>query len=444
MPRKNLLEDGFAITPGTTALFTITSDPKNPDATKLTSAAPKETTSTLWSAWGDDNLFPQNVLADLEGNSIALRALEKRRNIHFGRGVAAYRKVKAADGSETREIITDGPVKDFFRQNQVNLQLIDLIGSLEIFANGWIEFIQNKAKTQINKMNVLDPAYCRHSMMDPKILRIEKTYYSANWPLPGDEYLSEIPTFNPSKYVPGKAYPDSKFTYPVFYRSFNKSYYSLSIWNGVRKSGWLGIANKVPALKSAIMANQMTIKYHVEIPEQYFKKRYPSPDFTKDQVEAAVQRKIDELNDFLTNVENSGKSLVTFTYYNEVLQKEYPGWKINVIDNKLKDDAYLPDSQAANSEILFAIGVDPSLIGASSVPGGKMAGAGSGSDKREAFWALNAECGPYREVTLQPLYFIRDFNKWGDDIEFDYVVVDTSQTQDQHPTKTEKRIDTNA
>ena len=60
-----------------------------------------------------------------------------------------------------------------------------------------------------------------------------------------------------------------------------------------------------------------------------------------------------------------------------------------------------------------------------------MAPAGIGSDKREAFWALNAECGPYREVTLQPLYFIRDFNRWGDDIEFDYVVVDTSQTQDR-------------
>ena len=124
-------------------------------------------------------------------------------------------------------------------------------------------------------MNVLDPAYCRHSMMDPKILRIEKTYYSANWPLPADEYLSVIPTFNPSKYMPGKPYPDNKFTYPVFYRSFNKSYYSLSIWNGVRKSGWMAIANKVPALKKAIMENQMTIKYHVEIPEHYFKKRYP-------------------------------------------------------------------------------------------------------------------------------------------------------------------------
>ncbi len=441
---RRLLDDGFAITPGKTALITIRKDPSNPDGAKDTQAIPKSTATRDWSVWGDDNLFPQNVLADLEGNSIGLRALEKRRNVHFGRGIVAYRNVKSADGTMTKEIVTDGPVKEFFRLNQINLQWIDLIGGLEIFANGWIEFILNKAKTQINRCSILDPAYCRHSMMDLKVLRIEKTFYSANWPLPSEEYLTAIPTFNPAKYEPGKPYPDSKFTYPVFYRSFNKSYYSLSIWNGVRQSGWMAIANKVPALKKAIMENQMTIKYHVEIPDHYFAKRYPISDYTKEQRETEIQRKIEELNDFLTNVENSGKSLVTFSYYNEQLQKEFPGWQIHVIDNKLKDDAYLPDSQAANSEILFAIGVDPSLIGASSVPGGKMASSGSGSDKREAFWSLNAECGPYREITLQPLYFIRDFNRWGDDIEFDYLVVDTSQTQDQHPTKTEKRIDTNA
>lgn len=444
MSGSKLLEDGFTITPGRTALVTLVRDPKNPDASDPSGAKPKETGSSEWSLWGDDNLFPQNVLTDLEANSIALRALEKRRNVHFGRGIAAYRNVKGAEGEVTREIITEGPVREFFRSNQINLQWIDLIGSLELFANGWVEFILNKEKKQINRVNILDSAYCRHSKMDPKNFRIAKTFYSADWPNPSSDYFSVIPTFDPRKYEKGKAYPDGKFTYPVFYRSFNKSYYHLAIWNGVRKSGWMSIANKVPALKKAIMENQMTIKYHVEIPELYFRKRYPDADYTREQREGLIQRKIEELNDFLTNVENSGKSLVTFSFYNETLQKEFPGWKITVIDNKLKDDAYLPDSQAANSEILFAIGVDPSLIGASHVPGGKMASSGSGSDKREAFWALNAECGPYREVTLQPLYFIRDFNGWGDDIEFDYVVVDTSQTQDQHPTKTEKRIDSNS
>lgn len=54
---------------------------------------------------------------------------------------------------------------------------------------------------------------------------------------------------------------------------------------------------------------------------------------------------------------------------------------------------------------------------------------------------LNAEMGPYRAISLEPLYFIRDFNRWDQKIKFDYMVVDTSQTQDKHPKKKEKRID---
>ena len=123
-------------------------------------------------------------------------------------------------------------------------------------------------------------------------------------------------------------------------------------------------------------------------------------------------------------------------------KQEYPGWKINVIDNKLKDDAYLPDSQAANSEILFSMGVDPALLGAG-IPGGKL-GAGSGSDKREAYWMLNANMGIDRSVSLSLLEFIRDFNNWDPNIRFDHVVVDTSQAMNEHPTKTEQRIDNNS
>jgi hypothetical protein len=145
------------------------------------------------------------------------------------------------------------------------------------------------------------------------------------------------------------------------------------------------------------------------------------------------------MNSFLTDVENSGKSFISYAFYSKVKQDYLTGWKIEVIQNKLDNSAYLPDSQAANSEILFAIGVDPCLIGAGN-PGGKL-GAGSGSDKREAYWMLNADMGTDRSVSLSPLYFIRDFNKWDPTIQFDYVTVDTSQTQDQHPTKTAKRID---
>jgi len=443
MKNKVIIHNDFALLPGAKAIATTKG---SDDAAKTIPVIPKESSSDPWSPWGDDNLFPQNVLTDLEKNSIALRALEKRKTVHFGRGILPYREIPnpADTQNPTRERVTDPDVMEFFKLNRLNLQWIDLIGSLEIFANGWLECILNKGKDRINKVYVKDPAYSRNGKMDPKSPRIPFLFYSAQWadgnPNEDDGSLVKIPMFHPDKYD-GSKYKDPKFAYPVFYRSFNKSYYHLSVWNGLRTGGWMAIANMVPELKKAIMKNQMTIKYHIEIPDDYFSNRYPSPDFTKEEREAKKLSVLEEMNSFLSDVENSGKSFLTFTFYNKFKQEYISGWKINVIDNKLKDDAYLPDSQAANSEILFSLGVDPCLIGAG-IPGGKL-GAGSGSDKREAFWMLNAEMGVYRQISLEPLYFIRDFNGWSEDIQFDYVTVDTSQTQDQHPTKTTKRIDQN-
>jgi hypothetical protein len=433
MKGKTIINDSFILIPKLGAVVTYG---KNTDASKNTISVPKDSTTGKWSNWGDDNLFPQNVLTDLEKNSIALRALEKRKNVHFGRGILPYKDI---DGEKV--FIKDIEVVDFFKINKINYNWPFLIGSLETFANAWTEMILNKEKTKINKIYIKDPAYCRWEKMDSNG-RINNAFYSADWSNGSVERIP-IPNYDPIKIKSNNTYADGNFVYPVFYRSFNKSYYHLAVWNGVRENSWMQIANNVPALKLAIMKNQMTIKYHIEIPNDYFTSRFPTPNYTKEQQEAERQKKIDELNDFLTNVENSGKAFVSFSFFDKNFKTEFPGWKINVIDNKLKDDAYLPDSQAANSEILFALGVDPTLIGGSGIPGGNKIGAGSGSDKREAFWQLNAEMGTYRAVSLEPLYFIRDFNGWDPEIQFDYLVVDTSQTQADHPTKINQNVDPN-
>lgn len=405
------------------------------DATKPAKVKP-ENTNPDYSPWGDDNLYPQNVMEDLEENSIALRVLSVRSATHFGRGIIAY--IENEEGK--KQIIKSGPVFDFFKRNMINARWPKHILALETFANSFPELIMNKNGDKINTINILDPVFCRYEKMDEKTLRINKLFYSAKWPSPTEEYLQTISLYDPDKFDSGK-YKDPKFIYPIFYESLGTTYYHKAVWHGVRNSGWLEIANKVPQLKKYIMKNQMIIKYHVEIPDEYFTKRWPPDKFSKEEIEAKRKSKIEELNSFLTDVENSGKSIVTFKFYDSVLKQEYPGWTINTIDNKLKDDAYLPDSQAANSEILFSMGVDPTLLGAG-IPGGKL-GAGSGSDKREAYWMLNANMGISRVKSLEVLYFIRDFNKWPDNVQFDYEVVDTSQTQDEHPTKTEKRIDQN-
>jgi hypothetical protein len=436
--RNVIIDHNYAILPGAKAFVSPLAT--GPDSSKQKLVAPYDTSPAEWSNWGDNNLFPQTVLAEIDKNSVALRALDKRKRVHFGRGIIAYRETKGPTGEVIKEPVTDTEVTEFFRVNQINLIWPDMIMGLETFANSWLEFITNKTKDKINRVFVKDPCYCRLSKMDSSF-KIPYLFYSAQWennPSFDNVLVARMPLYDSSKYD-GIKYPDGQFAYHVFYRSFNKSYYHLPLWNSVRLNKWMTIANSVPLLKAAIMANQMTIKYHIQIPDDYFTTRYPSPDFTKAQREAKRTEVLEEMNDFLSKVENSGKSFVSYAFYNKVKQDYLNGWKIEVIANPLNNTAYLPDSQAANSEILFSIGVDPCLIGAGN-PGSAI-GAGSGSDKREAYWMLNADMGTDRSVSLAPLYFIRDFNKWDPTIQFDYVTVDTSQTQDQRPTKTAKRID---
>ena len=435
---KIFIAGDYAILPGAKAIVTPSSG--NADSGKEKAMAPYDLSPAAWSYWGDSNLFPQEVLTDLGKNTVAQRAIDMRKRVHYGRGIVAYRDKIDSLGVSTREIVTDSEIIEFFRINQINLVWVDLINGLETFANSWIEFIQNKARTKINRVFVKDPAYCRVSKMNDNN-KITDMYYSARWEMyPANDgiVMGSLPMFDPSRYT-GNGYPDGQFAMQLSYKSFNRSYYHLAVWNSVRVNKWMEIASNVPVLKAAIMKNQMTIKYHIQIPDDYFKTRYPSPDFTKAEQEKKRAEVLTEMNDFLSNVENSGKAFISYAFYSKVKQDYLTGWKIEVIQNKLDNAAYLPDSQAANSEILFAIGVDPCLIGAG-LPGGKL-GAGSGSDKREAYWMLNANVGTDRAVTLAPLYFIRDYNKWDPTIQFDYVCVDTSQTQDQHPTKTAKRID---
>jgi hypothetical protein len=444
-----LISEGYAILPGGKAIVTgkgLTKPDK--DTSKDKPALPRDWTGLPYSVWGDDNLFPQHVLEDLGKCHVASKAIEQRQTVHFGRGIIAYRNIKdAVTGEMKKEIVTDPEVVAFFNLNKINFVWPDLILALETFYNGWLEIILNRGKDKINRVFVKDAAYCRVSQMDKVDFKIKTLFYSAQWDIIPNIYnpaiVQDIPMWDPDQYN-GITYPDGKFAMQICYKTPNTTYYSLAAWNSLRVNKWMEIASKVPALKYALMKNQMTIKYHVQIPDYYFENKYPSPSYTKEQKAQGIQQTLDDLNDFLSDVENSGKSFVSFLTWDPIEKKLKDGWTINVIDNKLQDGAYLPDSQAANSELLFGIGVDPAIIGGEGIPGGggRMS-SGSGSNKREAYWLLNANMGIYRQKTLQPLYFIRDFNHWDPTIEFDYVNVDTSQTQDQHPSKTAQRIDSN-
>jgi hypothetical protein len=119
--------------------------------------------------------------------------------------------------------------------------------------------------------------------------------------------------------------------------------------------------------------------------------------------------------DFLTGNEKAGSSLMIPVENDPITKKVYEGWQIEAVDNKIKDGVYIEDSQEASSHLMFALGVDPTLIGNSP---GKGMGAGSGSDKNAAFNAYISLCQIHQDLILEPLHFIRDYNGWNPEYQF--------------------------
>jgi hypothetical protein len=406
---------------GQAAAFTFKNsvDSFDTSVTKLTIDV-KDKTAEI-ASWGQKNDYPQAVLKQVRLNGSASSGLRFLRKTHYGNGLILVRDV-ATDGKKDTQMVelTEVPdIKAFFLKSQMNRFWKETILDLEYFSIAFPEYILSENFQQINQVRRQKTAWCRFSLPNPENNLVEYVYISEKFGKESvdasSDYVEEVPlidsywsTDQVKQYC--KENNIKKFIRPVFYPLIDEAFYPKSEWHAVVESGWLDVANSVPALKKALFNNQMTIKYLVEIHEMYFEKIYMENwiKFTPDERKSIRNAVIDTINESLSGNDNAGKAIQSMKFL--VDGKEISAITITEIDDKLKDGSYLPEAEAANSEVLFALGVDPSLIGAG-IPGGKL-GAGSGSDKREAFTILSALFKTNRETTLEVYDFIAQYNGW--------------------------------
>lgn len=379
-------------------------------------------------SWGKNNDYPQQVLKEVKKNGALSSGLRFLRKAHYGNGLVLFKNEVSENGKKEPKIVPASELTDinaFFRKSQMNRFWKETIADLEWFSIAFPEYILSNNFHTINRVKRQKTAWCRFEMMNEENGLVEHVYISEKFGKGSSvdvesEFVEKIPLIDSywsadevREYC--KANKITKFIRPVFYPLIDEAYYPESEWHAVLKSGWLDVANSVPALKKALFTNQMTIKNLIEIDEQYYVNVYAEEwvKMTVDQRKKIRTELVDSINAGLVGNEKAGKSIQSMMYTNGQGQ-QVSAIKITVIDDKLKDGSYLPEAEAANSEGLFSLGVDPTLIGAG-IPGGKL-GAGSGSDKREAFTILSALYKTNRETTLEIFEFIQEYNKWDETI----------------------------
>lgn len=385
-----------------------------------------------WADWGVDDNLPLTLLDWIGKIGVLGSGIDLNANTHFGNGIIWGEDVYTEEGKKIfkpQKVDIWNRMKRTFEVENVMSEVVD---SLETFWIAFAEFILSNDKTEITNIKALDPAYCRFAQKDEKG-NIKKVYYSSDFGVgtrPVDPPAIDI-------YDPTDPRKFSKFVLPLMYRTWGKFYYPEPIYYACIRNGWADVASSIPKMLKNIYENQMTLKYIIRVPYEVMKRMYSAWDTPPDcegadaimkWQQAKIKEVHDKVNDHLTKPENQYKSLFTFVEG----PHELKGIEVEPIKNYLDATAELPNAAAANSELLFALQVDPSMVGIG-IPGGKNL-SGSGSDKRESKQIKQATLKRERLVSLRVPNLIAVFYGLSDDLYPTYMDTDTSQTMDENPT----------
>lgn len=393
-----------------------------------------------WVTWGKTNKFPIQVMADLRESTIAKRILSQRAKVHVGAGLVYYTIDIDPDGRRKKRPLYIPEIEEFLEANNAFAVQKAIVEDLETFYNAVPFFKLNLGGDRIAGYGYKKMIHCRWGTDSETSSEIDRVYYSFKWPNPNPKNEDDVKVYPIFDQIEPLSEP--LFTKPISYSTSDEcTFYELAVWDSIRQNGWMAIDKLVPKLKKHIFENQAILKYHVKIPYDYWHRKYGTECWegkTMDERNAAINEELANMDKFLRGVENSGKSFISLYGHDPVTGKPYPGFEILAIDNKLKSEDYLPDATAAYSAICFAMGYDPTLIGAGLID--KRNSGGSGSDKRESLANLQSSMVVDRFVSLEPLRIITTVNKWNEKfkdqldgklIHWGYLDSDTSHTLDQ-------------
>ena len=383
---------------------------------------PSSSDSEEWCNWGDDNLYPKRLMEKVEKVGAAVGGLEVLTSAHLGTGLKIFELVETEQDAVFREKIPSSvpEIMDFFDRTQFEMVISDIIYDYEAFGLAFPEYLLNPNGNEIISVKRHKAADCRFEK--PKNGIIRNVIINTAW---GEGEFDKknsvvVPCFSQElsmEEIKEECQKRNirKFIVPLVNTiSIEKVYPSVG-WHSSFKSGWLDIVLSIPEFKKYMYEQQFNFKYVIHIADDYFVHRYGVEEWTKFDNDAKENLRIELINKIDENMSGNkagGKSLVS-PFFRDNTGAMIKGIQIEEVKQTLASGEFLPDSYAGNTEVLFAMGVDPALLGAGA-PGGKNL-SGSGSDKREAWTILCARLPRKHIRTLMVFRLIQKWNGWNPD-----------------------------
>lgn len=366
--------------------------------------------------WGANNDFPTTALTTIGGIGVLNTGLKFIRNFTIGQGIFPCQVTGYTDdGNEILKIVNDKEVLAFLNSRMVRRYLEKVTRDYLKFGCANVQMLLNEDKTLMVGLNGLNSVYCRYTLAKDGV--IEKVIVSGKWPdtPSANEYeaIDLLDEYDPSAHLEllklTNKLKGNSYVYAIRDAWSNSEYYSEPIWLSAYTAGWTEIAKVVPLFLRKAYENEITWKWHVQIPYAFWDKKFPAADYASVTArQSAIEAYMDGIEENLTSPTNAGKAIFTF-FEMSPNGKAEEQWIITPLDNKSSGKDNLITSAAANSEILFSLMLNPNVLGAG-MPGGTYAGNQGGSNIREAFLVNIANAWIDRQNLLDPLEAFLKFN----------------------------------
>jgi len=381
---------------------------------------------TKIAVWGNNNDFPSMADQVISSVGVLNTGLKFTRNFTLGQGIFACTVTDFDEsGNEVLSRVKDKTLITFANSRLVRRFMSKALRDYLKFGCAFVQVIMNADGSKMVGINTINAKYCRLSIADQNGV-IQKCVVSGKWPdSPGQDQFQIFDVLD--EYDPFADLQRRRWAQKTAGKSFifvirdswgSGEYYSSAIWWAAYLAGWIDIAKKVPSFLKKAYENQITWKWHIQIPYAFWDKQFPAIQFATTELrKAAIESYMDSIESNLCGTDNADKPIFTFFDINPQNGKAEEQWIIKPLENKLSNEQNLVTSAAANSEIMFSIMVNPNVLGAG-MPGGTYAGNQGGSNIREAYLVNIANCWLDRQDLLDVLELFIRYNGAGEDVEW--------------------------
>lgn len=355
--------------------------------------------------WGADDQMPYDIINLIESDETLSTCQMFNAEVCYGSGL-----VYQTDEMCKQKVVNE--VEEFFLDNDMASYFLGVCQDFKHFGFAVSVIILNEQGNKVVRVLRKEACYVRFAPANKEGVIPQVLY--ANWRNSvRAEQVEVVPLLNPqspwtdlqTQVKKGKR----KFAVVSRVPTPDSTYYPIPYYASLFKGKWYNIKQLIGVAKEAKLKNSAPIKYHIEIAKSFWSNIFKAEGIT-DRVkqQERVNEEKDNIINFLTGMENSGKVLFSEFYVSPNGEEQH-----DVVINKIETDKeggdWATDIIEAVNMMCFTMRVHSNLVG--SVPG-KSQTNNSGSDKRELYTIAQALQKPYHDLLFNVHRLIIRFNKW--------------------------------